>query len=454
LITRYMSFHRDEMTYTAKKYGRMLSSKGCSVRKGASKMINRKIQSSFGEIEIQGICEQAFAEVEEQFERNFRERDECGGSVCVTHDGRTVVDLWGGLADSETKTPWARDTISIIWSSTKGATALCLHLLVSRGLVDINAPVVKYWPEFGSKGKEKITVKMLLTHQCGLLHFRNQVPEGAFADWTKMIRLLEEEEPMHKPGERSGYHAYTFGWLVGEIVHRVSGKSLGTFFRDEVAKPLGLDFWIGLPEEHDKRTATMIPPPMPGPDDPIGDYVRAMLSDPQSIQAILAANTGGWQENFNARMYRAAEVPAANAYTNARGLAGMYAPLACGGKLGNVELVNKDALAGMGAVCSASEVDALLLHPMRFSLGFMKAIDNRHKEPGNQETNLMSEEAFGHPGYGGSIGLADPGAMMSFGYTMNKMGPGTAINIRAQSLLDATYRSLGYTSNSSGRWIK
>jgi CubicO group peptidase (beta-lactamase class C family) len=416
--------------------------------------VNKKIKSSYGEIIIEGLCDPSFAEVGEQFEKNYLERGECGASVCVTHQGRTVVDLWGGYADIENKSPWRRDTISIIWSSTKGATALCLNLLASRGMINIDEPVVKYWPGFGKKGKDKITVKMLLSHQSGLIHLRNQIPEGGFADWDVMTRMLEDEEPLHRPGERSGYHAYTFGWLIGELVRRISGKSLGTFFQDEIAKPLGLDFWIGLPEEHDKRTAVMIPPPMPGPDDPISDYLKTALSDPNSIQAILAANTGGFQMNFDARMYRAAEIPAANAYTNARGLAGMYAPLACGGKIRDIELIDKDTLAGMGAVCSASEIDALLLHPMRFSLGFMKGIDNRHKSPGNQETNLMSEDAFGHPGYGGSIGLASPASEMSFGYTMNNMGPGTAINARGQSLLDASYRALGYKTNSSGRWIK
>jgi CubicO group peptidase (beta-lactamase class C family) len=249
---------------------------------------------------ISGTCDPRFARVRGEFERNFRERGEVGASVCVTLAGETVVDLWGGTARVDTGAPWQKDTVVQVWSCTKGATALCAHILAARGLLDIDAPVVQYWPEFGRAGKEQITVKMLLTHQAGLPELRGTLPQGAFYDWKYMVTALQDEAPFWEPGTRQGYHSATFGWLVGEVVRRISGKSLGTFFHDEVAAPLGLDFWIGLPEEVELRVALLIPD-----DPPSFDY-------------------GEW----DSRAARAAEIPAMNGITNGRGLAGMYAPLA------------------------------------------------------------------------------------------------------------------------------
>jgi CubicO group peptidase (beta-lactamase class C family) len=414
-------------------------------------MISKKTQSEFGEVEIAGTCDSAFNEVLEEFESNFRERGELGASVCVTREGKTVVDLWGGLADAETRKPWTRDTISIVWSSTKGAAAVSMHVLASRGLVDLDAPVVKYWPEFGKKGKETTLVKMFLDHSAGLPHVKEKLPQDAFFDWEIMAKALEDAELWWEPGTRTGYHAFTKGWLNGEIVRRVTGQSIGAFFRKEIGDPLDLDFWIGLPETHDSRVAKII---FPEQGDPPADFFIKVETEPEGIQSMIFTNEGGFMGTFETMAARRAEIPAAGGIANARGLAGLYAPLACGGKLGGVELVDSDTLARMGAVSSASGLDASLLVPMRFALGFTKAMDNRRGKPGNQDTILMSEDAFGCPGFGGSIGLADPVAGMSFGYSMNRMGPGTALNPRGQSLLDATYRALGYTSSASGRWIK
>jgi CubicO group peptidase (beta-lactamase class C family) len=178
----------------------------------------------------QGTAAPRFASVREEFERNFAERGEVGASVCVTVDGETVVDLWGGIADPDTQVPWNEDTLVLVWSCTKGATALCAHILAARGVIDLHAPVARCWPEFAKGGKDGITVRMVLNHQAGL----------------------------GPPGTRHGYHALVFGHLVGEVLRRVTGHSLGTFFRTEVAEPLGLDFWIGLPEEQEPRVAPSI----------------------------------------------------------------------------------------------------------------------------------------------------------------------------------------------------
>ena len=402
---------------------------------------------------VSGKCDPKFERVREEFERNFKQREEVGASVCVTLDGETVIDLWGGTADVDTGEPWKEDTVSVVFSCTKGATALCAHILASRGLLDVDAPVVKYWPEFGKAGKENITVKMLLNHTAGLPHVRKPLPQGAFYDWDIMVHALEEQEPFWEPGTRHGYQMFVFGWLVGEVVRRVSGKSLGRFFQEEVTKPLGLDFWIGLPEEIEPRVSKIIVvDPQQMMDTPFG---RSML-DPNSIQSLCFANDGGalMVDGGDSRAYHAAEIPGAGGITNARGLAGMYAPLACGGSLRGVDLVDRDTLARMSAVSSATSQDMTLLAPIRFTLGFGRSIDNRRQPLGLQDSMILGEDAFGWPGAGGHIGFADPGERMSFGYTMNKMGLGVMLNPRGQSLVDAAYISLGFRSNASGSWLR
>ena len=212
-----------------------------------------------------GTCDPRFAAVRDEFERNFAERGEVGASVCVTLDGATVVDLWGGHADPTTGRAWEPDTIGVIWSCTKGATALCAHMLVTRGALDLDAPVASYWPEFAKNGKSAITVRMLLAHQAGLAAFSEPIADNGYRDWDLIVQRLEDQEPLWAPGTRHGYHALTFGHLVGEVVRRADGRSLGTFFRDEVAEPLGVDLWIGLPEAHEARVAPTIPAPFPAP---------------------------------------------------------------------------------------------------------------------------------------------------------------------------------------------
>lgn len=412
--------------------------------------------------EVAGFCDPRFQRVADEFVQNFQERGEVGASVCVTLEGETVVDLWGGSAAPAAGTPWKENTLCMVWSSTKGATSLCAHILASRGELDLDAPVARYWPEFAQAGKEAIPVKMLLNHQAGVPGVREPLPDGAFFDWDYMVSMLAKQEPFWRPGSMHGYHALTFGWLVGEVVRRVSGKSLGTFFREEVAEPLGLDFWIGLPEEHENRVSLIIPADPPSAEGPIPPFYAAAMTDPTSMQMTVLFNTGGYMipgpdgvMGFNLRAARAAEIGAASGMTNARGLAGMYAPLANGGSLNGISLVSCDTIARMAAVSSASGLDATLLAPTRFALGYAKSVDNRREPSCTVDDSLiLSEEAFGHPGSGGSIGFADPAIAMSFGYAMNRMGGGLGLNSRGQSLVDAVYQSLGYTSNASGAWIK
>jgi CubicO group peptidase (beta-lactamase class C family) len=400
----------------------------------------------------QGTAAPRFATVREEFERNFAERGEVGASVCVTVDGETVVDLWGGVADPETQAPWNRDTIVLVWSCTKGATALCAHILAARGVIDLDAPVARYWPEFAKGGKDAITVRMLLNHQAGLPALREPIAENGLCDWDAVVDALAAMEPLWEPGTRHGYHALVFGHLVGEVLRRVTGSSLGTLFRTEVAEPLGLDFWIGLPAEEEPRVATSISPEPPGPGQPLPPFYAVGLSDPTSIPGMIVWNSGGilLPGAVNNRQVHAAEIPSANGISNARGLAGMYRPLALGGEFGGVRLVPEDAVPAMGAVSAAVSRDATMLVPTRWASGFMKGVDNTYLPPGQDDAVILSEEAFGHLGNGGSLGFADPRARLSFGYAMNRQGGGTGLEDRGQALVDAVYRILGYRRGPRG----
>src|SRR5689334_10703472 len=279
-------------------------------------------------MKIDGTAARGFERVAEAFERNFGERGEVGASVCVTVGGKTVVDLWGGAADPKTNASWKKDTVGIVFSYTKGATALCAHILASRGKLDLDAPVTELWPEFGQNGKQAVTTRMMLDHSSAVPALRAKVKDTGPYEWDYMTRRLAEEEPFWVPGTRNGYHGLTFGWTVGEMVRRASGKSLGTFFQDEVAKPLGLDFWIGLPKAIEPRVAPMIPY-VYKPAEVVTPFLRDLTTNRQSIASLFYFNTGIWRpEKADTREGHAAEIGAANGITNARGLAGMHAPLA------------------------------------------------------------------------------------------------------------------------------
>jgi CubicO group peptidase (beta-lactamase class C family) len=403
---------------------------------------------------VEGTCAPGFRLVYEELERNFRERGEVGASVCVSLGGETVVDLWGGITDRASGRPWERDTLGLVWSCTKGATALCAHVLVSRGLLDLDAPVARYWPEFAQAGKGAITLRLLLSHQAGLPVVRHPLRPGELYDWDRMTQFLAVQGPFWPPGTRTGYHASTFGHLVGEVVRRVSGRPFGAFFREEIATPLGLDFHFGLPPEDEGRVAPTIRADPPPPGEPRSRFLEAMNADPGGIQALMVKNTGrrsGPSDHDSPEAHRAV-LPSGGAITNARGLAGLYTPLALGGAGNGVRLVDEGVLREMSAVSSATAVDATLLIGTRFGLGFWKSTDNRAGRPGAREGMILSEEAFGHPGMGGSLGFADPGARLAFGYTMNKQGRGVCLNERGQALVDAVYLSLGYRNNDHGRW--
>ena len=396
---------------------------------------------------VEGRCDPRFEEVRRTFEQNFAERGEVGASVCLSVDGETVVDLWGGMADPETGDPWREDTISIVFSCSKAATAICAHILIDRGELAPDALVADYWPEFAKNGKEKTTVRMMLNHESALPALRAPVKPGGFGDWDYMIRRMEDEEAFWEVGTRNGYHMVNFGWTVGELVRRVSGRSLGTFFREEVAGPTGARFWLGLPETEDVHIAPIrFYQPQPG-DVPTEFSIR-LMTEPDSIQHKSFLNTGGW--DWNDRKGQTAEIGGAGGLSNARGQVAMYTPLATD----NGQLVSHDRLQNMTMVSTATQRDATLLVPTRFASGFMKSMDNRGLNLGPGTSAVLGEKAFGHVGAGGSIGFADPECGLAFSYTMNQMGGGLLLNARGQSLVDAAYRSLGYRSDAPGAWVR
>lgn len=384
---------------------------------------------------INGYCDPAFAAVKQAFTRNFTQHQEVGASVCLSVGGHTVVDLWGGHIDAAASTPWQENTVSLVYSCTKAATALCAHLLVDRGLLDLTAPIARYWPEFAQNGKQDATVLMALNHSLGLPALRAALKPGAYYDWDYMTERLAQEQPFWTPGTKNGYHMMTFGWTVGELVRRVSGKSLGTFFHDEIAGPLGLDFWIGLPVELEDRVAPIIPF-VPQPGVPPTKFIVALMTDNTSISHLSLMNNGSHVPN--SRRAHAAELGGGGGIANARALMRLFQPLAQPD--GANHLLSTARIDAMRQVSVATECDQTLLIPTRFGQGFMLRMDNPELPVGS--SLLIRNGAFGHVGMGGSLVFADPECQMSFGYTMNRLGGGILLNERGQGLVDAAYACL------------
>ena len=384
-------------------------------------------------VKIEGTCDPRFSRVKEVFADSFANGIEVGAAVAATLDGKPIIDLWGGYADKAKTRPWTRDTLVNVYSTTKGLAAICAHRLVDQGLLDLDAPVAKYWPEFAQAGKDKIPVNFLLSHRAGLPAVRKQLPMDAYFNWNVMCSALAAQEPWWDPGTKHGYHAITFGHLIGEVIRRITGKSPGTYFRDELALPLGLDFHIGLDAKHDERVANLIAAPLPAPGEP--NIFAEIMKDPESVTAKAFMNPPlmGKPGLVNSREWRGAEIPAANGHGTARSLAKLYGALARGGELDGVRVMSPKEIAQC-SVEQASGPDTCLFINTRFSLGFMMSQPGASLGP--------NPKSFGHPGAGGSLGYADPDAKIGFGYTMNKMLTSLLIDPRATALIDAVYASM------------
>jgi CubicO group peptidase (beta-lactamase class C family) len=369
---------------------------------------------------ISGTCDPGFAAVRDAFGANFTNGLELGASFVASVAGRTVADLWGGWSDAKGTRPWQRDTLVCVWSTTKIMTSLCAWMLASRGALDLDAPVARYWPEFGQAGKDDLPVRYLLAHSAGLAGWTEPIEMSDLYDWERSTGLLAAQAPWWEPGSASGYHAVTFGHLVGEVVKRISGRSLGRFFHDEVATPLDADFHVGLAAEHEPRVGAMISPTQPPGE--MTDLMKALMSNPR-----------GWSPRVSGdRAYRAAEVPGANGHGNARSVARVAAALASGGALDGVRLLPERFF---DAVLEEQTygTDLVLGLPVRWGLGVGLP---------SSEMPLPSPRSFYWGGWGGSLCLIDLDARVACAYVMNRMSHTTMGDRRGLDLVAAVYGSL------------
>jgi CubicO group peptidase (beta-lactamase class C family) len=377
-----------------------------------------------------GSCDRRFEAVRDAFAANFQIRDELGASLCVAIGDRVVVELWGGFADEARTRPWAADTLVNVFSVGKAFTALCVHRLAGQGKLDFDDPVAGCWPEFAAHGKQDITVRQLLSHQAGLPAVARRLPPRAMLDWKLMTSALAEQEPWWPPGSAHGYHVNTFGFLAGEIVRRIDGRSLGLYLRDEITGPLGADFHIGLPASEKGRGADFQWAAPPRDEvEPAGMTRQELMEynayfNPSGLSGAGVVNSRGWRE---------AQIPSTNGHATARGVTRLYQALAAGGSVGGVTVVDRAALKEAASEQAHGE-DMVLHRVTRFGLGFQLTQEERPLGPG--------PAGFGHFGAGGSLGFCDPEAGLAFGYVANQMGPRWQ-NPRNRALIDAVYASLG-----------
>ncbi len=379
-------------------------------------------------INIEGIVSPGFEKVKEVFAANW-DGYEVGASCAVVYKGRMVVDLWGGYRDRDLKNSWQKDTLVNVYSTTKGMASLAIAILVEEGKLDYDARVVDYWPEFGEEGKDKVTVAQLLSHQAGICGVSEKITIEDLYDWDKMVRLLAAQKPFWEPGTTAGYHAVTWGYPAGEIVRRITGKTLGTVFHEKVAKPLGADFYIGLPDSEMDRVADLVGPnharvpQAANPDPRVPPLYSVALLNP-NIRPYKDACSTAW---------RKAEIAAANGQANARGIARIYGALANGGEIDGIRIISKEGIDRATREEAMVPEDPVTGNPMRFARGFMLNIE------GNYGPN---PHAFGHGGAGGSIGFADPEANIAVGYAMNQMQVNPDDEPRAGLLVRAIYDCL------------
>ena len=374
-------------------------------------------------MEIHGTCKPQFERVKAVFEENFEQRGDVGASVAVSLEGETVVDLWAGHRDRARTLPWERDTIVNVYSTTKTMTALTALLLADRGELDLYAPVKRYWPEFAQNGKDQVEVRHFLSHSAGLSGMDEPMNDQDVYDWEKMVTALARQAPWWEPGTASGYHALTQGHLIGEVVRRVTGVSLGQFFRRELAEPLGADFHIGTGPEHDHRIGELIPPKTAPADE----------SKPDSIAARTFANPFISARASSTRAWRAAEIPAANGHGNARSVMAVQTLAANLGIASGKRIMSE---AGCRAIFDKQTFgkDLVLGVPVRFGMGYGITTDAMPMGP---NPNIAY---WG--GWGGSTAVIDQDARLCISYVMNRMEGNLMGDLRGFKLLLAAHRSL------------
>ena len=374
---------------------------------------------------VQGLVHDKYAGVRTAFEANLDSGADIGASFCATVEGETVVDLWGGFADEARTRPWQRDTIVNVYSTTKTMTALTALLLADRGELDFDAPVARYWPQFAAGGKEAVKVSHLMSHSAGLSGWKEPLVKEDLYDWDKVTALLAAQAPFWEPGTAPGYHALTQGYLVGEVVRRITGKSLGTVFREEIAEPLGADFHIGLPASEDARVAELIAPP---------PAEAGLGAGPRSeLQANMSDNPPLEVSETRTRAWRGAEIPAAGGTGNARSVAEVQSLLANGGVAKGKRILS-EAGCRKALELQIEGPDLILGIPARFGMGFGLA---------GGAVPLPNPNTIYWGGYGGSLVIIDMDARTTFAYAMNKMAGTTTGDMRAFSLAMAMWEALG-----------
>jgi CubicO group peptidase (beta-lactamase class C family) len=371
-------------------------------------------------IQLEGFVAPGFERVRTVFEANFAEHGEVGAACSVYVDGRHVVDLAGGVVAPDGD-PYTRQTLQMVASATKGALAICALRLVERGELDLDAPVAEYWPEFAAAGKESIPVRWLLSHRSGLPYVDTVLPMTDVYGWRPIADALATQRPVWEPGSTHGYHVMTYGWLVGEVLARVTGRTPGELIHDEIAAPLGVEFWVGLPAAEVPRVAPLImAPPAPEP-----DPLTLLLFDPNSLAHRAFFVPNGLLASINDQAAWAAQMPAANGIATANALARMYA--ACIGEIDGVRLLSPETLRAATAEESGGH-DEVLRVESRFGLGFQLSYPLRP---------MAGRGSFGHYGLGGSLGFALPERGITFGYTVNQMMPGGMVDPRSSALIEA-----------------
>jgi CubicO group peptidase (beta-lactamase class C family) len=372
--------------------------------------------------EVHGTVAPGFERVADAFAANFGERRDVGAAVCVYIDGAVAVDLWGGLADAEAGRAWEADTPVVVFSVTKGATVICIHMLAERGVLDLDEPISNLWPEFAAGGKEAIPIRWVLSHRAGVAAVDGPVTFDDILGWDGVVAAIARQSPYWTPGTRHGYHVRTFGWILGEVIRRCTGLSPGQMFAEEIATPLGLDFWLGLPEALEPRLARVIPP------DPVEDAAALAVAEATADTLFGKAARGpgdlfAYDERWNTRPFHAAEMPSSNGVANGRALARMYA--ATVGDVGGIRLLRPETIR-RATVVQSEGMDEVLGWPTKVGLGFaLPPYLGPECPPGS----------FGHPGAGGSLGFADPGTRLGFGYVTNRMILGEAAQHRAAALV-------------------
>jgi CubicO group peptidase (beta-lactamase class C family) len=370
---------------------------------------------------VHGSVEPGFDAVADAFRDNFVHHGDIGAAVCVYHHGRPVVDLWGGTADLETGRPWARDTLQLVFSATKAVTATCIHLLVERGVLDLDAPVARYWPEFAAAGKADMPLRWVLTHQAGLAAVSGTVTMDDILGWDGVVRAIAGQAPVWEPGTFHGYHARSFGWILGEVVRRATGRSLGTWFAEEVAGPFDLDFFIGLPTAELPRLARLYPPVV-APE--VREVMDAFMGPDTLLGQVILGPSGlfAYDDMWNRPELLRAELPSSNGVGTARSLARLYAALI--GDVDGKRLLHPATLARAVEV-QVSGPDRVIGLPMSYGLGYMTP------------PPAAPAGSFGHTGAGGSLGLAHPDGAWALGFVVNQMQLGLSGDARSSGLLAA-----------------